>query len=117
MFVLGLLGVSILTQTLTDNHLVIICLLACGVFLQAMHGIPSFSVCVDIAGSRAGTLSGVMNFCGQMAAFLIVILFGQIADSAKNFNASLWVLGIVLLIGALLWLAVDPSMTLMPEEV
>ena len=114
--VLCVMGISIVAQTFTSNHTIIIILMIIGIFFQAIHGIPALSVCVDIAGSRAATVSGIMNFCGQLAAFLIVILFGKIADITHSFNVPLYIIAAALFIGALLWLAVDPAKQLVEES-
>jgi hypothetical protein len=47
----------------------------------------SFATCVDIGGSNAGTVAGVMNFFGQIGGFLLSISFGKIADLSNNFTA------------------------------
>ena len=113
--ILSVLAISIVAQTFTSNHGVIIGLMIIGAFFQAIHGIPAFSVCVDIAGSRAATVSGIMNFCGQLAAFLIVILFGRIVDLSHSFNVPLYIISAALLCGGFLWLVVDPATQLVEE--
>ncbi|HVM86782.1 MAG TPA: MFS transporter [Puia sp.] len=115
--VLGVLGISILLQTFIANHTTIIILMIIGIIFQALHGIPAFSVCVDVAGSRAASVSGIMNFCGQLAAFLIVIVFGKAADFSHGFNVSLYIISAALFVGALLWLFVDASKQLVEENI
>jgi ACS family glucarate transporter-like MFS transporter len=114
--VLCVMGVSILAQTFTSNHNIILALMIVGVFFQAIHGVPALSACVDISGNRAATVSGIMNFCGQFAAFLIVILFGKIADITHGFNMPLYIIVTALFTGAFLWLVVDPSKPLIVKD-
>ncbi len=114
--VLCVMGISIIAQTFTADHSIIIALMIIGVFFQAIHGVPAFSACVDISGNRAATVSSIMNFCGQLAAFLIVILFGKIADYTHSFNIPLYIIAAALFIGALLWLAVDPAKPLIVKD-
>ena len=78
-------------------------------FFMPVNGINYFSACVDIGRSKAGTVAGIMNFSGNMGAFFLAILFGKIVDVTHSFNAPLFVVAGVLLIGSLLWLAVDPT--------
>ena len=50
-----------------------------------------------------------MNFCGQMGAFFLAIIFGKIIDLTHNYDAPLFILFIVELTGCLLWLAINPT--------
>lgn len=113
--VLAIPGLSILTQALTSNHTVIIAALIIGISVYSLIGIPSYGTCVDIGGNRAATVAGTMNFCGQSAAFLFSIIFGKLADSA-GFSLPVYILIAALLLGAFLWLAVDPSKPLVVNE-
>ncbi len=68
----------------------------------------SYAVCTDIGRNNAGTVTGAMNFFGQMGAFFLAILFGKMADSTGSFEYPLFIVALVMLTGALLWLAIDP---------
>jgi MFS transporter, ACS family, glucarate transporter len=50
-----------------------------------------------------------MNFCGQMGAFFLAILFGKIVQLTHNFNHPLFLLAAVSVTGCLLWMAIDPT--------
>ena len=50
-----------------------------------------FAVCTDIGRNNAGTVSGAMNFCGQMGAFFLAIVFGQMVDATHHVNRPLYV--------------------------
>jgi len=91
-------------------------MLIAGHLFFAANGIVSFATCVDIGGSNAGTVAGVMNFFGQMGGFLLSISFGKIADLANNFTIPMLVLVGVLLIGSLLWFFVDPGKQVILEN-
>jgi sugar phosphate permease len=116
MFALGGLSASlIVTCFISNNTLVAIALITGHLFFSA-NGIASFSTCVDIGGSNAGTVAGVMNFFGQIGGFLLSISFGKIADLANNFNLAVFILAAVLLVGCLLWLLVDPRKQVVMES-
>jgi len=82
----------------------------------AANGIVSFATCVDIGGSNAGTVAGIMNFFGQMGGFFLSVSFGKIADLANNFSVPVFVLAGVLLTGSLLWFLVDPRKQVILED-
>jgi len=107
---------ALLFACLVSNNTIVAIALIVGHLFFAANGIVSFSTCVDIGGSNAGTVAGVMNFFGQMGGFLLSISFGKIADLANSFNVSIFVLAGVLFTGALLWFFVDPRKQVILEE-
>jgi MFS-type transporter involved in bile tolerance (Atg22 family) len=90
--------------------------LIAGFACQLIFGIAAFGVCIDIGGNHAGTVSGLMNCIGQMGAFFLAIAFGKIVDTTHNFNAPLFVISCLMLIGCSLWLLVDPTKKLILEN-
>jgi sugar phosphate permease len=100
--------ICLLVACFISNNTLVAILLIIGHLFFAANGIASFATCVDIGGSKAGTVAGIMNFFGQMGGFLLSISFGKLADLANNFSVPIFVLVGVLFTGALLWLFVDP---------
>ena len=106
---LGMCGVLIfLTAILSSNNMAAFSLMAANAFFS-FGVMSSYGVCTDIGRNNAGTVTGAMNFFGQMGAFFLAIIFGKIADAMHSFTYPLFVLAAVLLIGCLLWLAIDPT--------
>jgi sugar phosphate permease len=105
---LGICGLLIfLAAVLPQNNLVALCLIAANSFFS-FGVMVSYAVCTDIGRNNAGTVTGAMNFFGQMGAFFLAIIFGKIVDATHNFDYPLFVVAAVMLTGCLLWLAVDP---------
>lgn len=106
---LGMMGVLFgLTALTPDKQVVIIALIAAHFFyLPAL--IVSFSSCVDMGGENAGTVTGIMNFAGQMGSFVLALYFGKIADLTHSFQLPVVILSLILFAGALLWFALDPE--------
>jgi len=106
---LGICGLLVfLAAFLTDKNLAAYCLIAANGFFS--YGVMvSYAVCVDIGRNNAGTVTGAMNFFGQMGAFFLAIVFGKIVDSTHNFNYPVFLVATVLFAGCLLWLAIDPT--------
>jgi len=109
-------AICILLACLTSNNTLVAMMLVIGHLFFAANGLVSFSAAVDIGGSNAGTVAGVMNFFGQMGGFLLSVLFGKLADLANNFTIPIFVLAGVLFTGALLWLFVDPGKQVILED-
>jgi sugar phosphate permease len=69
----------------------------------------SYAVCADIGRNNAGTVTGAMNFFGQIGGLAVSLFFGKIADAMHNFNYPLYLVAAVSLAGGLLWLTIDPT--------
>jgi ACS family glucarate transporter-like MFS transporter len=68
----------------------------------------AWSTCLDIGGRHAGVVSAAMNTSGQIGSVLsplmVTFLLGQLGD----WNAPLFVMGGLFLVGAVCWGFVDP---------
>jgi len=111
----GMCLALLVTAVATDNLVVTVSLIIGHLFFAA-NGIVSFSTCVDIGGDNAGTVAGIMNFFGQTGAFFLAVSFGKIADLTHSFDVTLYVLVVVLFVGSLLWLFVDPTRPLISKK-
>jgi MFS-type transporter involved in bile tolerance (Atg22 family) len=87
-----------------------------GAVLIALGGAASnfllgaaWSTCIDIGRRRAGALSGAMNTSGQVGAIFSPILVAWVAERFVNPNASLYLTGVLFLMGGACWLGVDPT--------
>ena len=106
---LGFCGLFILIAGISPiNNLTAACLILSNAFFS-FGVMSSYAVCADIGRNNTGTVTGAMNFCGQMGAFFLAIIFGKLVDVTGNFEAPLYMLFIVELTGCLLWLAIDPT--------
>jgi sugar phosphate permease len=106
---LGMCGLLILSADIvSQSNIAAGCLIGANFFFS-FGVMVSYAVCIDIGRNNAGTVTGAMNFFGQMGAFFLAIIFGKIVDATHNFNDPLFLLGAVSLTGCLLWLAIDPT--------
>jgi sugar phosphate permease len=94
--------------TATDATTSILCLATSFFFLEWVIG-PAWAVPMDVGGRFSGTVTGVMNMAGALAASLTPIVYGSL------FGAGYWVApflvsAAVLAVGALIWLfLIDPE--------
>jgi len=106
---LGMCGLLILSAAIVSkSNTAAGCLIGANFFFS-FGVMVSYAVCIDIGRNNSGTVTGAMNFFGQMGAFFLAIIFGKIVDATNNFNDPLFLLGAVSLTGCLLWLAIDPT--------
>jgi MFS family permease len=76
----------------------------------------SWAVCLDIGRKHAGAVSGSMNMAGQFGSFLSSVAFGYLIKSFGTFNAILPPMAGMLVVSAVLFLLIDPTKELVPEE-
>ncbi|HTQ66519.1 MAG TPA: MFS transporter [Puia sp.] len=104
---LGMCGLLVLFAAISPGkNITTLCLILANWFF-GFCVLISFIVCADIGRNNAGTVAGAMNFFGQMGSFFLAIIFGKIADATHSFNAPMFVLASVLVLGCLIWLGID----------
>ena len=74
-----------------------------------------FAVCLDIGGEYAGAVVGALNTAAQIGSFVSAVVFGYLVDHYGSYNAPFVPMAALLLIGAWLWLRIDPSQALIPR--
>ncbi len=68
----------------------------------------AWSTCLDIGGSHAGVVSAAMNTSGQIGSVLSPLMVTFFVQRLGDWNAPLFVMGGLFLIGALCWGLIDP---------
>jgi MFS family permease len=84
----------------------------------------AWAVCLDIGRKYAGAVTATMNTAGQVGSFISSVLFGyfvaygqrQGMSDLGSYNFPLIPMTIMLSISTLLWLKIDPTQQLVPEE-
>lgn len=106
---LGACGFLLLMAAISSSNAITVFCLTCANFSFSFGVMVSYAVCADIGRNNAGTVTGAMNFFGQMGAFSLALIFGKIVQVTHHFDYPLYLLAIVLFAGCLLWLAIDPE--------
>jgi MFS transporter, ACS family, glucarate transporter len=108
---MGLSGVFLIVSASTENNTIAIILLSIGMAFMDVTAPVSWAVAMDIGGNRSGSVSGAMNTAGLAGAYLSTISFGYLA-TRFDYNFPVLLLGIIVLIGAVLWLKIDANKAL-----
>lgn len=106
---LGISALLFLFAGLTPNNQLAGYLLALCVLSKDLALPVAFVTCVDIGKQNSGTVTGIMNFAGQLGGFFITIIFGIIVKQTHNFELPLFLIAGCLTVSALLWLKIDPE--------
>jgi MFS transporter, ACS family, glucarate transporter len=84
----------------------------------------SWAVCLDVGGKYAGGISGSMNMAGQIGSFVSSVAFGYAVSALRQhhfslvqqFNLPIYPLAGMLLVSGLLFLAIDPTKSIITDE-
>jgi MFS transporter, ACS family, glucarate transporter len=109
---LGACGFLLWMAAISSNNMLAASCLIGANFSFSFAVMVSYAVCADIGRNNSGTVTGAMNFFGQMGAFSLALIFGKIVQVTHHFDYPLYLLAIVLFAGCLLWLAIDPEKTI-----
>jgi MFS family permease len=106
---LGISGICTIAVMFTQGQLAAMILLSviyAGITFQQPI---MFAVCLDIGGDYAGAMVGAMNTASQVGSLLSSLIFGYLVDHYGSYNLPFIPMAALLLIGAWLWLKVDPT--------
>jgi ACS family glucarate transporter-like MFS transporter len=67
------------------------------------------AVCLDIGGQYAGATIGAFNTASQVGSLVSSVVFGYMVDRTGSYDAPFLPMAVLLAIGALLWLKIDPA--------
>jgi MFS family permease len=116
-------GFTVLT-ILTDHQLLALLFLGLSYAGSDFMLPTAWAVCLDVGKRYAGAVTGAMNMAGQVGSFVSSVLFGYFVAMAagwgysarQQYDLPLIPMTVMLTISALLWLKIDPTEQLIPEE-
>jgi sugar phosphate permease len=104
-----LAGIFLIPAAMTHNALASVLFLAVSFFFLEFVIGPAWAVPMDVGGQFSGTVTGIMNMAGALAASLTAIVYGGLFDRGF-WIAPFFVSAGVMLIGALIWIfLIDPE--------
>ncbi len=112
---LAISALLLLAMTFTRDRTAIVILSALGFGVADIMLPVSWAVCLDIGCNYAGVVTGTMNTAGQLGGFVCAVLFGYIVQATGNYNAPLWIIAGMVMLGAFLFSRIDPTRLLVSE--
>ena len=92
------------------------------IFLSLAFGIidlmlPSaWALCIDLGKKYSGAVSGAMNTAGNLGGFVCSLIFGYVVSATGNYNLPLYIIALMLVISAVIFLFIDPTKQLIKDE-
>jgi MFS transporter, ACS family, glucarate transporter len=116
MFGLVMAGICMIAGSFTENTTGAIILLGLGLAFKDFTLPVSWSAATDIGGKFAGSVSGTMGLAGQLGSVVMASAFGYILSATGSYELPVRIIGIVVIIGGLLWFKIDAGQKLVSEE-
>jgi sugar phosphate permease len=111
-----LAGIFVIPAAMTDNALASVLFLAVSFFFLEFVIGPAWAVPMDVGGQFSGTVTGIMNMAGALAASLTAIVYGGLFDKGY-WIAPFFVSAGVMLIGSLIWIfLIDPEQSVVEPQ-
>lgn len=109
MFGLIMAGICMITATFIKDNTVSIIILSLGLAFKDFTLPVSWATAADIGGENAGSVAGAMGMAGQLGSTIMSIAFGYILSMTGSWELPIQMIGVIVIIGGLLWLKIDPS--------
>lgn len=110
-------GACLIPAALTHHAVTAILCLTGSLFFLELVISPAWAVPMDVGGEYSGTVSGVMNMAGSLAASVSPIIFGLLVQRGL-WIAPFFISAGVLLTGALIWaFLIDPEKSVVEDMI
>jgi len=116
MFGLVMAGICMITGSLIADNGVAIIFLALGLAFKDFTLPVAWAVATDIGGRQAGSVSGTMGFAGQLGSVIMASAFGYILTSTGSYEIPVRMIGVLVIVGGLLWLWIDAGKPILAEH-
>lgn len=97
-----------------DPYVAVACLTLAAAGLEFTTGV-SWATAIDVGHEHAGTVSAVMNMCGNLGGALSPFLFGVLVDVTGRWELPFFIASALIGVAALLWLRIDPGRSVLVE--
>jgi MFS family permease len=100
---------------ITDSPYLAVGLLTGGLFCLEMAIANYYTVALDVAQDSAGSAVGMVSCLGNIGSAVSPMVFGAIVQFSNSWALPFVIASVILLVGAALWMWVDPSLSLEEE--
>lgn len=115
MFGLVMAGICMIIGSFSQDTGTAIIFLALGLAFKDFTLPVSWAAATDIGGINAGSVSGTMGLAGQMGSAIMASAFGYILTQTGSYELPVRIIGVIVILGGLLWFRIDASRPLVQE--
>ena len=113
---LSLSGSSMLLAAFTPDNSIAIVFLALGLAFMDVTAPVSWAVATELGGKDSGAVTGAMNTAGLLGGTITSLGIGYLITSYGSYQLPVIIVGIILIIGSLLWLLIKADKPLVPAD-
>ena len=106
----------LMAMTVTRSHAAIVVFSSLGFGIADLMLPAAWAVCLDIARTRAGLVTAVMNTAGQFGGFVCSVLFGYVVKATGSYNVPVWGVAMMVIVAAVLFSRIDPTRQLIEDR-
>jgi sugar phosphate permease len=107
--------IFILPGALAKNaYVALACLTLCAAGLEFTTGV-SWAVAIDVGEEYAGTVSAMMNMCGNLGGALSPLIFGMLVQRTGHWELPFLVASVLCLIAGFCWFRIDPERSVLTK--
>lgn len=99
------------------NNLAAALLLTLALACQTLTISAAWAVCLDVGRRNAGVVTGFMNTIGNLGGALAPVVVGYAVKYFQSWSLPFYVMAIVFVFGAAMWLLIDPRQSVIPEPI
>jgi MFS family permease len=110
-------GLLLFTSTLIGDAVAKAVLLALALASADFGLSAAWAVCLDIAPDHGGVMTGWMNTFGNLGGLFGPIVVGYAIDRWQSWTIPFYIAAVMYVVGALAWLVIDPTRTLVRRQV
>ena len=107
-------GATTILAAMATEPMAAAILISVAVAIGNMSVPAAWGTCIDIGGDHAGVVSAAMNTSGQIGSLISPVLTIALVSAFGDWNAPLYLIGILLFAGAVCWCFVDPRQPVFP---
>lgn len=107
----ALIGAGLLMYSAMVIHSPVLAVLAMALafFCNDLSMPVCWTVCMDIGGKMAGTVSGAMNMIGNLGGFLSQVVTGYVLKyTGNNWSVAFYLAAGAYILGGVIWMMIDP---------
>ncbi|MBI1832135.1 MAG: MFS transporter [Planctomycetes bacterium] len=108
--------VLMLTTYFIEDKNAAVVVFSIGAFIATFGGVSGYTVAIEFGGRRIGVVFSMMNMAGNLAAAIVHLAAGVLAQRTQSWNAAVFLIAGVFAIDALCWALLNPREPLFPEE-
>lgn len=112
-FFLG--SICMLTSVVIHDPITAVLTISLASFFGDLTMASCWAVCMDVGHELAGTVSGAMNMWGNFAGLLFPAVTGYLFETSGRWDVPIVVSSVIFFLGALLWLRIDPTKSVIHE--